>query len=151
VKFEHLEELQLSFCKDYGCLLLELTRLPLKLKSFCVDEQDTMDLQFDDNTNIFLRSLKPLERISLALDPDLGSPDTKLDWCVVETHASTLKYLRVEAYIHESLFPTESSITAFERLCKSADNLEQLAISGLSEYNDSDGELGITRFLVRPT
>jgi hypothetical protein len=150
VRFEDLEELQPFFCKSYGSLLLELTHLPLKLKSFCIDEQDTLDIQCDDNTNVFLRSLKPLERISLALDSDLGSPDTKLDWRAVEAHASRLKYLRVETYIHESLFPTEDSIAAFERLCKGADNLRQLAISGLTRYDDPEGNLGMSRFLVCP-
>jgi hypothetical protein len=149
VRFEDLEELQLFFCKAYGCLLLELTHshLPLKLKSFCIDEQDTRAVQFDNNTNIFLGSLNSLERISLALNPDLGFTDIKIDWCALEAHASTLKYLRVECNVLDSLFPTESSITAFERLCKSADNLKQLAISGLRQYL-TDKQLSMGHFLV---
>jgi hypothetical protein len=154
VKFEDLEELQLFFCRDYGNLLLELTHLPLKLKSFCIDEQDTRDVQFDDNTNIFLRSLKSLERISLALDPDGGYPEVPLDWRALETHASTLKYLRVETQVLNPLFPTKDCIQAFERLCDKAANLEQLAISGLSRYggycDDPDGKLGLPHFLVCP-
>jgi hypothetical protein len=152
VGFEDLEELQLFFCLDYGCLLLELTHshLPVKLKSFCIDEQDTRDVRFDDNTNIFLRSLKPLERISLALDPDLGYPNIKLDWRALEAHASTLKYLRIETHVFTSLFPTEDCIQAFERLCDESQNLEQLAISGVCRYDDRDGELGMPHFLVCP-
>ena len=154
VKFEDLEELQLFFCRDYGNLLLELAHLPLKLKSFCIDEQDTRDVQFDDNTNIFLRSLKSLERISLALDPDGGYPEVPLDWRALETHASTLKYLRVETQVLNPLFPTKDCIQAFERLCDKAANLEQLAISGLSRYggycDDPDGKLGLPHFLVCP-
>ena len=54
VRFEELEELQIFYCRDYGRLLLELAHLTLKLKSFCIDEQDTAGIQFDDNTNMFL-------------------------------------------------------------------------------------------------
>jgi hypothetical protein len=148
VRFKELVELQIFYCKDYGCLLLELTHLPLKLRSFCIDEQDTCEVQFDDNTKIFLRSLKrPLERISLALDPDLSCNDIVLDLSALEAHASTLRYLRVEIHTLQSLFPTEGSITAFERFCDSAVNLEQLAISGLDK-DDDPGNLVIRRFLV---
>jgi hypothetical protein len=148
VRFGDLEELQLFFCTDYGCLLLGLSRLSLKLKSFCIDEQDTPDIQFDDNVNIFLRSLNSLERFSLALDPDLSCTDNLLDWSALEAHASTLKYLRVEAQCLHSWFPTEDSIAAFERVCDIAINLEQFAISGVDEYEGLTGKLGMRPFLV---
>ena len=152
VRFEDLEEFQLFFCKDYGRLLLELTHshMPLKLKSFCIDEQDTWEVQFDDNTNIFLRSLKSMERISLALDPDMGQWYNPPDFSALAVHASTLKYLRVECQDLVVMFPTESSITAFERFCESA-NLEQLAISGVSRHfirEECTGTLYMPRFLV---
>lgn len=152
VRFEELEKLQLFHCNDYGLLLLEFAHLPLKLKSFAIDERDQRDPRFDDNTNVFLRSLKPLERISLALDPDISySKIIPPDFSALAVHASTLKYLRVECHEFMKVFPTESSITAFERFCESAVNLEQLAISGIYAcflYDADPGTFYIPRFIV---
>jgi hypothetical protein len=155
VRFEELEELQLFFCKDYGCLLLELTHLPLKLKSFVIDEQNTLETQFDHNANTFLGSLKPLDRLVLALDADIGGLDTPIDWSAIEIHAPTLKYLKVEINWVPEMFPTKECVSSFERLCKSAVNLEQLAISGVCPGSDPDDEdankkLAIGRFVVHP-
>ena len=159
VRFEELEELQMFFCKDYGCFLLELAHLPLRLKSFCIDEQDTCATQFDANTNTFLGSLNPLSRLTLALDADLAGLKVPIDWLAIEIHAPTLEYLKVEINWVPVLFPTKECIMSFERLCKAAVNLEQLAISGVGSdpgYDSDDDSdeapkgLAISRFMVCP-
>lgn len=152
VRFEELEELQLFHCNDYSLLLQQLSHLLLTLKSFVIDERDQRDQHFDDNTNIFLRSFNPLERISLALDADIiMSYIIPPDFSALAVHASTLRCLRVEYHHWVKVFPIESSIRAFERFCASAVNLEQLAISGINAillYDADPGILYMPRFIV---
>jgi hypothetical protein len=144
VELEELEELQLIDGEEYPCLLEDIKSLPLKLKAFCIHEIDETTELFNSTGNDFLRSLKPLVRLSLTLGSDFTDLSSLLDWSAIQAHASALQYLRME-YTWPEL-PFSKFQSGFAQFCKAALNLKLLAISGVKV---GDGDDDIVQFLVR--
>jgi hypothetical protein len=144
VELEELGELQLIDCEEYTCLSEDMEILPLKLKAFCIHEiAETTEL-FNSVENDFLRSLKPLVRLSLTLGSHFDVPSSLLDWSALHAHASTLQYIRVEYTWPELQFSEFHS--GFSQFCKASLNLELLSTSGVTV---GDGDDDIVHFLVR--
>jgi hypothetical protein len=144
VELEELEELQLISCEKYSYLLRDIKGLPMKLKAFCIEETDETTELFNSTENDFLRSLKPLVRISLTIGSYDDNLSSLLDWSALQAHASTLQYLRVE-YTWPEL-PFSKFQSGFAQFCKASLNLQLLAISGVTV---GDGDDDIVHFLVR--
>jgi hypothetical protein len=143
VNLEELEELQLIGCDGYDCLVRDIKNLPLRLKSFCINESDETNELFESVENDFLRSLKPLTRLSLTLGSDFRFHFSLLDWSALQAHASALKNLRMEYTWPE--IPFSSFQSGFAQFCKAALSLKTLAISGVAVGNGDDD---IVQFLV---
>jgi hypothetical protein len=136
VKLDELEDLQLIDCDGYPVLLRDLKILPLSLRASTMVEhyEEVDDQDFDFHSNQFLQSLKSPNRINLVINTHQHRAQIgMLDWSALETHASAIEYLRAEyqsGYLpNMPMFQTAKSTSDFARFCKSAVNLEQLAVS----------------------
>jgi hypothetical protein len=117
--------------------------LSLKLKAFSIHEIDETTELFNSTANSFLRSLKPLIRLSLTLGSQFDDPSSLLDWSALQAHASTLQCLRVEYTWPE--IPFSESQSEFAQFCKASLNLDILAMSGVRVGSGNDD---IEYFLV---
>ena len=94
---------------------------------------DGEGIEFDRDTNQFVRSMDTLQRLSLILDPNWENPDhSLLDWSALHAHASGIKSLKVHCKRQHRLFALDQDASDFRHFCAKASSLQQLSISGIA-------------------
>ena len=120
-----LEHLQLARCLDIDPFLRQLERFDLNLLSLCIEDFFRVDIA-DFAINDFIRSLKPLKRITL-----IFAGIWSFDLRTLQPHYSSLESVRIEGCSLEQAMVLASRLAL---------NLEQLAMFGFKlEESLSDG------------
>lgn len=132
INFSKLEELQLLKCDDVGDMLLSLTLQQVDWKILRIEEGQTGN--DSGKLRTFLQTISATEVLSITRkrwwheDNDEG----KLCWTDLVPHSATLESLRLnieqpgEYPFHKRIGKVAAD---FHELCKSASNLEQLALT----------------------
>lgn len=153
INFSKLEELQLLKCDDVGDMLLSLGLQQVDWKILRIEEEQTGD--DSGKLRTFLQTICATEVLSITRkrwwpeDDDEG----KLCWTDLVPHSATLESLRLnieqpgEYPFHKRI---DKVAADFRELCKSASNLEQLALTCPPVEEDLwQEERGFAAFLVR--
>jgi hypothetical protein len=132
LELKDLENLQLVRCRDIDPFLRKLEPLGLNLSSLCIVDFGR-DHSTDFAVNDFIRSLKPLKRLTLEIDIEY------FDQQALQSHHSSLESLHIRDN-HRG----QPIVPAFKHALK----LDQLALFGF-EFEDGGlrGEMGSYRSL----
>lgn len=153
MNFSKLEELRLLKCDDVGHMLLSLRLQHVDWKILRIEEEQTGD----DNGEFreFLQTMHAPERLSISHDRRFaeGNQEWRSSWTDLVPHSATLKSLRFNIE-QPGDYPFHdrrgNSVADFRELCKSASNLEQLALTCPPIVEEQwQGEHGFAVFLVR--
>lgn len=146
--FHRLKHLQLIGCLNTEDLLAKLAKLSLDLNSFCTDDRNCETI-CEVYPEEFLRSLRSPKSISLDLDPMFNLSDTPLHWSSIQPYASTIETLRIRhGYEEFSIVDVSKDASGFGQFCKSATQLQQLAISGVHLHIGREEQDQLSQVLV---
>jgi len=153
INFSKLEELQLSKCDDVGHMLLSLELQQMNWKVLRNQDDDSGD--DGGKLKTFLQTIHAPVILSISYQRSYVDEDNegKLCWTDLVPHSATLESLRFNIE-QPGDYPFHdrrgTSVADFRGLCKSASNLEQLALTCPPiEEELWQGENGFAVFLVR--
>jgi hypothetical protein len=153
VNFSMLETLRLVRCDSAGHMLLSLGMKEVDWKMLCIEEEECGD----DNGELksFLQTLSTPKVLSIGRERSYAEEDSDaiICWKDLVPHSSTLESLRLnvdQPSGHRFDHRRGRSVANFREFCKSASNLDQLALTcpPIEEEKWQD-EHGFTVFLVR--